>query len=321
MTNNLKKYSFSLATAIALTSQAFAVEVTKEFSISGFADGQFQYTKEVASPGFLVNDAALYLKYARSNVQVFIDLPFSGNNTTDADFNFATGKAQAFIWLQPADAIEFTVGQFDALYGFEAADSVDSTFTTNAGTASLIPTVHLGAMTGLSHGEFSLKALLANPSDLGRLDGRNPSFGVQIAYEHGETCYLKAGYLGHNQQGAAGMESLYDFMAGAQLGMLSTDVQFDIQKIGGGNTGYQLLGHFVADVTEEASLGLRGNWLKEADGTNYQVFQVTTGPQYAPKSMEGLTLKADYSWSGTEVTDGASRTSEHTVAAAAIYSF
>lgn len=322
MTNNFKKYLLSSVAGFAFASQAFGVEITKEFSISGFADGQFQYTKKTASPGFVLNDGALYIKYARKNVQLFVDLPFTGaDQPASNNFSFATGKAQAFIWLKPADPIELTFGQFDAIYGFKAADSVDSTFTNTATNASLIPTTHLGGMIGLSHGEVSLKALIANPADKGTMAGRNPSFGAQLAYVHGDTCYLKAGYLGHNQQGPAGMENLYDFMAGAKMSILSADVQFDIQKIGSGTTGYQFLGHLVADVTEEASLGARGNWLRNIDGTNYQVLELTAGPQYAPKSVEGLKLKADYTWSGTELTNGASRTSEHRVAAAAIYSF
>lgn len=212
-------------------------EVTKEFSIGGFAYVQYQYLSETTSPGFLFHDKALYLDYKLERIEVGIDLPVRGGNADDMNFNLATEKAQAFARIKPVGTLEVTVGQFDAIYGFEAADSIDSPFTQNAATASLIPTVHLGAMAGWSFGGFSLRGVITNPTDFGRLNERNPAFGFQDGYEHDESFYITAGYYGHAQQDEIGVEQLYDVMAGLKWAMITFDLQFDFQTLTGAPKG------------------------------------------------------------------------------------
>ena len=314
-------FGFVMAALMVCSQSVSAVELTKDLSLGGFADGQFIWTKEAASEGFILNDAALYLKYTKPKVHLFVDLPFQGRNSGDVDFNFATSKAQAFITLLPVEGFEIVGGQFDAIFGHEAADSYDSIFTQAATNTDLIPVEHLGAMISFTRDAFNVKALVSNPNNLGQLKGTNPAFGLQAGYT-AERGYLTAGTLMHNQQGQSGMECLYDFMAGVNFSKFSLDEQFDIRQKAAASNGYQSLTILKAQLTEEFSLAARGNWLRQADGTNYDVMQATFGPQYAFKGdYEGLKLKADYSWTGTEAVKDTTRQKEHTIAVAALFGF
>ncbi len=319
-----KNVFIGLVTVNLLGSQAFGVELSKELSLNGFVDGQFRWTKEQASPGFLLNDGALYLKYAKPNVEAFLDLPFSSSATSD--LNWAKSKAQAFVLVKPTQSLELKAGQFDILLGLEALDSKDLVFTQAASGHYLDTFTHLGGSVTASFDDLSVTAVVSNPNDTGMLNGANATFAVQGNYSMKDTFYIGLGYQGHNQAGPAGMESLYEAKAGVKADILSLDGAFDLVKVGDLDNGYQLLGTAVAQVNEEVSLNLRGNWLKQSlkDDTGaivYQEVDATGGVQYTPSAFDGLKLKADYTLAVTEATEGADREKEHTIGIAALYSF
>jgi hypothetical protein len=318
----MKVVSKILMATLALSgfASAEAVELAGgKLKINGFADGQLEYTKEQASRGFFLNDAALYVTAGGEKVSLFVDLPFSGG-TANNDFSVGTGKAQAYVTLKPANGFEFSMGQFDTIYGLELNDTKDVVFTSQGLVfAAALPTTHQGAMVAYSTQGVTVKALVSNPNNQGILNDNNPEYGAQVSYAHGDQFNLALGYLAHNQRGAAGTDTLVNFVAGANFGMINVGAEVDYNKVGDADAAYGYLGQIVAEANQELSFGVRGEWLKRF--TNYQAMQFTFGPQFKPADYDGLTVKADYTWTSTEATKGATKDKEHTVALAAVYAF
>lgn len=104
---------------------------------SGFADMQFNWTKQQKGRGFVLNDGAVYFAKTFSNTDFFIDIPFAWEgSTTDGttttysnNFKIAKEKAQAFFGLNydvQGTHLRVQAGQFDVPYGVDSNDSVDN---------------------------------------------------------------------------------------------------------------------------------------------------------------------------------------------------
>ncbi len=90
---------------------------------------------------------------------------------------------------------------------------------------------------------------------------------------------------------------------------LSADLEFDLRKVGGADWGMGVMSHNVYAFTDALSVGLRGDWIRKI--VNYQVLQLTAGPQWV--AHEHLRLKTDYTVSRTQAAAGGLKTTAHGV--------
>lgn len=178
--------------AAFMVNEASAAD-SKAVNLGGFVDAQGHWKKDGGSEGFSLYDAALYISKEFGNGKVMVDLPFKYAGTAGAnDFSIATGKAQAYLSYSCMDGmITTTAGQFDAIFGFEAADSADAFFarTSFLGTASDIPAVHTGLMLSVKpkmnmNGNLGVNALVSNAQDRGQKEGEHFQFGGQFTFDN-----------------------------------------------------------------------------------------------------------------------------------------
>jgi len=128
ITKNTKKVFVALsAVALLNGSLALADDSTK---FSGFVDAGFTWTKGGNNNTFGVNDGAVYVNHSFDKGKVMVDLPFKFGSATNANFTFATTKAQAFVGYEYDNGIMWQLGQFDRITGMEANDTWDIPFTT-----------------------------------------------------------------------------------------------------------------------------------------------------------------------------------------------
>lgn len=315
----------------------------------GFFDTQYQYRKNSKSPGFQIYDGALYVSKSFDKLEFSVDLPFSwrgmttqtsyedtnsdGNldtavesETNTNDFKFASSKAQAYAKYTFDNGVYIQGGQFDTIYGFELNDSKDLALTTpGAVFNAALPVTHLGVLAGYSLdiningrdlGTFGVKGLVSNPQNQGSSNGSNLEFGGQLTFAN-DSIRFAAGYLGWNQDGPAGMYSLYDVVAGFTWERITFDAEFDMKKVGAADAGLALMAHAVISVTDPLSLAARGEWIKKMG--NHSLYQGTFGPQY--KVNDNLKMKADYTFTRTQEVSGGTKDDTHSVNAGFIFQF
>lgn len=322
-TRQIKSLLFSLAGVMTVGSLYAEVKAPK---ISGFLDAQYQYKKKAIDPGFILNDGALYFSAEFDSVKGMIDLPFKGAVGENSSFDFAKGKAQAYLTWTAMEGLEISAGQFDTIFGFELNDSKDLTFTAPGAVSDyLLPVTHLGGMFAYSSDGLSLKALISNSGNKSQLynTGPNPKsefpeVGAQLGYS---TDMLRAsvGMLHHQQKGSPGASNFYSVLLGATFDPITVDAELDAKKIGSTAVGYGGLLNAVAKASDELSVGARFEWLRKVPVAGYEVINATFGPQYA--FNENLKFKGDYTWTGVKPLKGDKRQNEQSVNAAALFMF
>jgi hypothetical protein len=317
--------AFLAAAAITLSPALFAENAAPK--ISGFLDAQYQYRKKAIDPGFVLNDGALYLLGEYGAIKGLLDFPFAGAVGEDSSFTFAKEKAQAYLTWTATEKWDFTVGQFDTVFGFEANDSKDLQFTTPGILfENLLPTTHLGGMMEFTMSDITIKALVSNANNKSRMfngteataSSEYPEFGAQAGYAD-EMFHVSAGMLHHQQKGPAGASNLYQVMAGVALDPITVEAEFDVKKVGSSDAGMGGLLNVVFSATEELSLAARAEFIRKVPEGAYEVMNGTFGPQYA--LSENLTFKADYSFNAAKEEKAEKRVKEHSFNAGALLMF
>jgi hypothetical protein len=316
--------------AFSINAKASAAETTAPL-ISGFIDAQYQYKKKDIDPGFVLNDAAIYLSGEFENVKGLIDLPFSGALGEDSSFEFAKGKAQAYLTVTASEGLEITAGQFDAIHGFEAPDGNELVFNLPGEVGgNFLPVSHLGLMISYAIADFSFTALVANSNNktnLHRTDlttspetklSENPEFGGQVGFDN-ESFRASAGILHHQIKGSRGAQNLYSLLAGISFDPVHFDIEADAKKIGSSDLGYGVMAHLLVQATAELSAAARGEWIRKVPNGDYEILTATFGPQY--KMNEHVKFKVDYTWAAFKTTQDSKRENEHSANAGAVFIF
>lgn len=212
-------------------------------TVTGFLD--MRYTgyrsadasiNEKTRSGFLLDDGALYFSVKKDDLEAAIDLPFSRNGliTSDtSDLSISKTKAQIYGRYHFSKTMHVTFGQFDTVYGFELNDSKDRSFG-NVGLAysQTLPVVHTGTYLTYAENGFTLRALVANPSDK-QTFGTDPAdssteYGGIAGYSN-DFARVQIGFLTRAVADLSSGQSnrvLVDSLLGFSFGQFDLDFQY-----------------------------------------------------------------------------------------------
>lgn len=212
-------------------------------TVTGFLDMRFASYRSADSAinektrsGFLLEDGAIYFSVKKENLEAAIDLPFSRNGliTSDtSDLSLSKTKSQIYGRYHFSKTMHLTFGQFDTVYGFELNDSKDRVFG-NVGLAysQTLPVVHTGTYLSYLENGFTLRALIANPSDR-QTFGNDPAdssteyggiFGYSNAWMRFQTGFLTRAVA--NLSNGQSNRTLFDNLLGFTIGQFELDFQY-----------------------------------------------------------------------------------------------
>lgn len=331
----MKKFGLIVASGLGVS---FGLQAQTDVKVSGFVDAQYEWTSQknnTKGNNFLVNDGAVYFGKKMGAGEVFVDIPFRTKTRSEvtiandnANFVIGQSKAQAYVGWKYENGFSWRLGQFDALYGFEAADTGDLMFSrsgliagnlpVNMGAATaasaIVPTVHTG-WTGAY--EFSdllnVQFLISNPSDRGAMVEHNPDFGAKINTKF-DIFTASLGGLWKRQGEFDGY--LYDLIAGTEVRQWSFNIEATLDKaaVGGAKSRWGSLLQVAYKYSDQLNLGTRFEYTKQ-DKLKYMSW--TVGPQYA--LSKELTAKIDYTLGKGD--DSGTKATGHAAYISAVYRF
>ncbi len=317
--NMLNKSSKSLLALAAFGLVFSGAAKAGDTEFSGFAAPTFTWSNKAAgNTGFHVKDGAIYINHKEGKAKVVVDIPFSFNSTTAGTFNFGRDKAQAYVHITYDSGMNWRLGQWDRLNGFEGVDAKDIPFTLSGILTTAFSAAKSGATVGYDGGSWALDILFNHPNGATNHSvTNNYEFGLHSDWLKGQSFELGLGVIGYN--------SVYtiDAMLSFGLGNLDLDLEAVFQT-GGSSTGLGLLVQALTDFNDSTSGGIRfeyGNKLATvgtATAANSTQIQATIGPQF--KVSKAMKLKVDYSLVSNTATGGSAVTS-HKAGLGAVYSF
>lgn len=311
-----------LSVLFILTAGGFSNANTK---VNGFVDAQFRWAEnDNANSGYRINDAALILTHTKGKASLTIDLPFGMSSNTNNNFNVAQDKAQAFITINHSGS-QFTMGQFDTIYGFEANDSKDVFFNSAGVLANgVLRTTHTGIMASRDWSSMiSTKLLVANSKNRGANGpGQSPEYGLQVGLNFG-AMYANLGYLTFARDNDT-EHKFAELMAGGKFGDWKVDFEYDmIEDTANKNNadldkGSNLLLNIRHDCHEKFNTAFR-YVMTDKMANAYSQTNMTLGINYFIEDT--TTLKFDIGQSETEATKGATKAKATYGAVALVYGF
>lgn len=309
-----KSFAFAFsALAITATAQAEPVAVT------GFVDAAYRTRSVLDSSqrGFFINDGALYLDHKSGDSEMKLDIPFSTGTTTLDGVNnsFASNtinlfqyKGQAYIGYKLPFGVRMKVGQFDALFGYEANDSVERKFSGfDLVSYSFLSFTHSGVNFGydLPMG-ISIDAVVGNStnsdsstfSNPGGTEGadRKHEMGIIVSYKNA----MFHGGVGYKSDDASLVtdreknDKTLMVLAGVNIDKATADVEFYNKKYetqDDAATGVAVHVNYAA--TEALGLSARYSTVSKNNFFNmYSANDLGLGMQYA--ATKDLSIHADY---------------------------
>lgn len=222
---------------------------------SGFAD--FRYTaysapnnpgvaNAHAESGFGIEDGALATSYDQGPVSFTADISIrrlkdsdqnqsatTPNQSSTNRLNFGADGSQLYLKYKANDLWSFDIGQFDGIFGVEAAESRSRSFSKPSLDSGLLPVVFTGAMVEYSSNGWNAKGFASNPSNRGTYGtsasgDENTELGGAVGYSN-ETFQSQLGYMTrpiNTVDGTSrGDRSLIDASFGLSLGKWSLSAE------------------------------------------------------------------------------------------------
>ncbi len=273
--------------AVELALLPHEAEVRPAFKFGGFIDGQLTLVNKdfIATRGFTLNDAALYLeKDFGRGLSAVVDLPFSTpDGATNNSFGFAANKAQAYAHYTNG-ALMGRFGQFDTIFGVEKNDSRDRFFSDVGVVKGFVePLTHTGLMVGFVTPLVSVRGIIANPRDSGTMANQNPEAGIQGRFDM-TNFFASAGFMYGDQKNGTS-NTLLDFMAGFASTQFNGNVYFADKKTSGVDkhtTGFGALG--TMNLNPEFGLGVRienvSDPITAVAGGTKSILDIAVGPSF-----------------------------------------
>lgn len=243
-----------------------------------------------------------------------------GNGSPSGNSDFAVRQAYVALRAPVGNGLDFKVGVFDTIIGYESVDAtVNPNYTRSYGQA-IEPTTHTGVLASYRLSEvFSASAGVANTVGP-NINGR--AFApVQTANDHAESYKTYMGSLALTAPESMGFlagSTLYagivngfsgsvdevttSYYMGATVATPVTGLRLgaaldvlDVQNTGGET--WTLAGYATMQATEKLSLHLRGEYLKDrGDQKYFTAYDAGTGTFYAtsPDEVLAITATAQY---------------------------
>lgn len=315
------KLKLSLMSGALLLSGAVGAAEGEGLKVGGFVDAQYSWTKQTGPDAstFALHEGALYLGKTMGSGEVMVDIPFKAG--TGNAVVLGEDKAQAFVSWKYENGFAWKMGQFDSLYGYEAADSVDSSFTSRGKLAGIMPVTHTGLQMSYEMSDLlGLHLLVANAYNNGaQTAGKSPDFGFKLASKF-DTFNASVGGLFFSEAGQKGY--LIDIIAGTKfMDKIKADINVSFDKLRD-STGLAVgtesrlgtsltLGYMMM---EKLNVATRVDYLKvgTTKGLGWAV-----GPQW--ELNQDASVKVNYILTRDDV--AGTVTTEHKVAVAAVHKF
>lgn len=297
--------------------------------LSGFVDAQWvlnaKGSKTASVHGFQIGDAGLYATQSLEKSSVNIDLAFQ-SAANGAGIDFATEKSQVYLEIATSEATTWTLGIFDTIYGYDAADSAARFFAGTSAVSTLLPNTLTGAMLTSSWGPTTLKVQIANRADFTAPSNQDsvPHFGVQLTYApEASPLALTAGYLVGNDDVASstvGLVNAYASYALSESQLSVLEFSFGHATLDDQQWGLTLT--HTADLTNKLALGVRGEYLVNDDSNNATddlLYAATLGLKYS--MTETLATRVEGMWTGKKISKNATVDGDLATKASVVYSF
>jgi len=325
--------------------------------IGGFIDAQVGGGQNAGAADTNLNsqiaDAAVYLSKELGRGKLMIDIPFSyraDNVAATQNAGFTTAfrsfntKAQAYINWGYDFGLSWQLGRFDSPFLNEANDTVGlGPYTSQGAIFGALPRMHNGLMLTYGRGPLTVMGIASRPSGNvatatsttaadARPNNERLEWGVLGKYTH-DMGYLGAGLYLHKPGTAANAEthSIIEVMAGTKMSDWTIDAQALFTKVAtsGAESGFAVGGTINYNWDKMWAFGIRPNYLSKvgsasgstwhtANGAN-STFEVTVGPQAT--MTDDLRLRADYKWTSTKATSGATSQNSSAYTLSAVYKF
>jgi hypothetical protein len=325
--------------------------------LGGFVDAQVGGGQNAGAPDTNLNsqiaDGAVYLTKELGRGKMMLDIPFSfrADNATALNgsvtaFRSFNTKAQAYINWGYDFGLSWQLGRFDSPFLNEANDTVGlGPYTSQGAIFGALPRMHNGLMLTYGRGPVTVMGIASRPSGnvgtntsattaVARPDGENLEYGVLGKYTM-DMMYVGAGLYLHKPGNAAApgtdTHSIIEVMAGTKMSDWTIDAQALFTKVAtsGADSGFAVGGTINYNWDKMWAFGIRPNYLSKvgsasgstwhtANGAN-STFEVTVGPQAT--MTDDLRLRADYKWTSTKATSGATSQNSSAYTLSAVYKF
>lgn len=285
--------------ALLAGSSAMATDGLK---MGGFVDGAYKSAGAVSS--FFLHDAAFYMGKTMGMGEVMLDLPVAYlAETAGNDFTVGFSKAQAYVNWKYDNGFRWKLGQFDALLGYEAADSADRVFAVAGSVSGMFGSTHTGLVVGYDMSDaLGLDLLLANQQDKGfRNAGDNPfDWGFKLTTKSDSFTAAVGGVFNKNAGDNQAMGWTFNVMGETKTEMMTLALDVALKKAAAAtgttvNTamGFMALADF--ELAENTTWGLRPEYVKSAETDAKADIKVATGPSF--KMSKDFTVRPEYTFS------------------------
>ena len=318
--------------------------------LGGFIDAQVGGGQNAGLPDTNLNsqiaDGAIYLSKELGRGKMMVDVPFSyraDNVTQTANAGFTSAfrsfntKAQAYISWGYDFGLTWQLGRFDSPFLNEANDTVGlGPYTSQGAIFGALPRMHNGLMLTYGRGPVTVMGIASRPSGNvatatsttaadARPNGENLEYGVLGKYTM-DMMYVGAGIYLHKPNTET--HSIIEVMAGTKMSDWTIDAQALFTKVAtsGAESGFAVGGTINYNWDKMWAFGIRPNYLSKVGSAsahtangNHSTFEVTVGPQAT--MTDDLRLRADYKWTSTKATSGATSQNSSAYTLSAVYKF
>jgi hypothetical protein len=291
------KQTFSLLAMLAfifgVSNASAAVEV------SGYGDARYSINTSVTkATGFTFSEGAIYLKAGDDKAGIMVDVPMAGGNAGSA-FTVGGGRAQGYVHRKYDGGLWWRLGAFDAIWGYEAQDSIDLNYTRRGGISEFTPNNQVGLALGSSFGNIGWTLTITDNAGTGIQGGKNFDYGIKLS---GGSWSLGFVWDGPSKN------KLIDVTYAMDMGKMSLNLDGIVNLPDGGSTGFGVL----IDLWFEGDgmdWGIRPEFSSKLVANT--VFGAAVGPRFKVNDMMGI--KLNYFFGSTKLVSGGTSTTTHNV--------
>lgn len=290
--------------------------------VSGFVDAQFNWSKEGdADPtsGFMVHEAAIYMKGKMAGGSYLVDLPFAavtGTTTATNSFTVAQGKAQAYVGYGYGNGFSWKLGQFDMILGAEAKDTVGTHFAhqSHIDTEFGYYSTHTGLdVTYAIDTDWALDLFVANNIGAGvSTSSENMDFGGKLSGKMADAGIEEISVGGYYSKVGDSNTMFLSGTLGFKFGEIELRGDGTYKKPDGADAAMGMSGWVAYDMGDMA-WAARFGIAKNLSDTK---MEVDFGPSF--QMAKNLTAKLDYSF---EKSPGDASVTSHGINVAAVMTF
>ncbi|MGZ3727046.1 MAG: outer membrane beta-barrel protein [Pseudobdellovibrio sp.] len=307
------------------------------FKFSGFFDFRFSNLDASTDPhvassnaesGFALEDGAFYMNYDKEKLSVVADLAFRRAKDSDVNpgagtpnqsnnnfFSIGVDKSQLYGRYKLTPELAVSVGQFDSLYGVEAADSKDRLFgKTGIVGDSMLPATNAGVLAEYTDDGITAKAMASNPNNKGTNGSSTAGddkteYGLTLGYSndwiHGQIGAMSRSILKADNTGLTD-RVLLDATLGVAIDDYTLDLEYDSLLDPSKNTltpldstdsedpavGIMVLASYK--ITDPLMIGLRYEEVENDPTASGIKTSVSLGGSIHYKVSSELELRAEY---------------------------